>query len=160
MKKTSALLLVGIIAWMGTTLPAWAGKPRQIAITLNDSLRIQPDRIDAKVGETVEFVVHNAGKLPHEFVIGDAKAVDEHAKEMRGMGGMSMDDMSKNDMQMDNKSSSGSGQGSEEELGRVDVKPGQTARLLYKFKKPGNLAYACLYPGHREAGMKGTAKVK
>jgi uncharacterized cupredoxin-like copper-binding protein len=157
MKKTSALLSVALIACMSAALPASAGEPRQIAITLSDSLRIQPDRIEARAGETVEFVVHNTGKLRHEFVIGEPKEVDEHAREMQRMGGMAME--GKSDMKK-GKSSSAPGQGSEEELGRVDVKPGQTARLVYKFKKPGTLAYACLYPGHREAGMRGTASVK
>ncbi len=160
MKKTCALLLAGLIAWMGATLPAWAAKPRQIAITLNDTLRIQPDHIEARAAETVEFVVHNAGKLRHEFVIGAPSEVDEHAREMQEMGGMNMDDMSMSGMHMGNARGAGAAHRDEEALGRVDVKPGQTAHLVYKFTRPGSLAYACLYPGHREAGMKGTAEVK
>jgi uncharacterized cupredoxin-like copper-binding protein len=160
MKKAHALLLAGIMAWMGAALPAWAGKPRQIAITLEDTLRIRPDHIAAKAGETVDFVVHNAGKLRHEFVIGDATEVEEHARKMRETGGMSMDDMAMGETQVNDMSASGAMRGNEKKLEQVDVMPGKTVHLLYRFKKPGELAYACLYPGHREGGMKGIVTVK
>ncbi len=145
MKKTRAVLWMLILA--GAALPhgAQAEEARQIAITLNDTLRIQPERIQAKAGETVDFVVHNAGKLRHEFVIGEPREVDEHAKAMQSMGGMSME---------------GKEQKKEPGLGRVDVAPGKTEHLRYRFARAGTLAYACLYPGHREAGMKGVAVVR
>ncbi len=148
MTKTIAILLAGITVWMGAALPASAGEAKQMQITLDDMFRVHPDRITAKAGESIDFVVHNTGKLPHEFVIGEAKELDEHAMEMRNMSGMSMD----------SKPASKSKQ--EEGVAVVDVKPGKTGHLLYHFKKPGTLSLACLYPGHREAGMKGTIDVK
>lgn len=150
MKKISVMLLAGIMAWMGATLPALAGEPRKVTITLDDKLRIYPDSITAKSGETVDFVVRNAGKLRHEFVIGEARELDEHAEEMQNMGVMSMNDMPASNSMPEK------GKGVE----RVDVEPGKTARLRYHFKKPGVLSFACLYPGHREAGMKGVINVK
>lgn len=150
MTKTFVMLLTGTIVWIGAALPAVASEPRQLAITLDDMLRIHPDRISAKSGETVDFVVNNAGKLQHEFVIGEAKEVDEHAKEMQSMGGMSMNNMPANKAM----------QKKEKGVELVDVAPGKTAHLIYHFKTPGTLSFACLYPGHREAGMKGVIKVQ
>ena len=150
MKKTFAILLAVLLAGMGATLSAWAGEPRKIAITLDDMLRIHPDHITAKAGETVDFVVHNQRQVPHEFVIGNAKELDEHALEMQNMSGMDMASMPAS------KSKSKQEKGVE----LVDVEPGKTGHLIYHFKKAGTLSFACLYPGHREAGMKGTITVK
>lgn len=151
MTKTIAIFLTGIMAWMGATLPASASEAKQMQITLDDMFRVHPDRITAKAGETIDFVVHNTGKLPHEFVIGEAKELDEHAMEMRNMSGMSMDSKPAKKTKQEEQ---------EEGVAVVDVKPGKTGHLLYHFKKPGTLSFSCLYPGHREAGMKGTIDVK
>ncbi len=150
MKKTYAVLLTGIVLCIGVTLSASASEPRQIKLTLDDMFRINPDKIMAKSGESVDFLVYNTGKLPHEFVIGDAKELDEHAKEMQDMNGMSMKNPSANNTNLEN----------EEGVAALDVKPGQSGHLLYHFKKPGVLSFACLYPGHREAGMKGVITIK
>lgn len=155
MKKTFAILLAGIIVWIGVTLPASASDSRQVKITLDDMLRIHPDRISAKSGETVDFVVHNAGKLKHEYVIGEAKELDEHEKEMQNMKGMPMEGMPMNNMSANNSTRE-----KDKGVELVDVAPGKTAHLIYHFKKPGTLSFACLYPGHREAGMKGVIKVE
>jgi uncharacterized cupredoxin-like copper-binding protein len=150
MKKTFITLLVGTIAWIGATPPASASDSGQIQITMDDTFRVNPNRIMAKAGETVDFVVHNEGRLRHEFVIGDERELDEHAMEMRNMNGMSMPNMSSASSMRKN------GEGVES----VDVGPGETAHLVYHFTYPGELAFACLYPGHREAGMKGVINVK
>ena len=52
---------------------------RTIAISMSDGMRFTPDRIEVRQGETVKFVVRNAGKAMHEFVIGTKKENDEHA---------------------------------------------------------------------------------
>jgi uncharacterized cupredoxin-like copper-binding protein len=44
---------------------------RTIRVEMDDALRYRPDRIAVKQGETIRFVVHNAGRLPHEMVIGN-----------------------------------------------------------------------------------------
>ena len=38
--------------------------------------------------------------------------------------------------------------------------PGQTATVLWRFSKPGTYEFACLLPGHYEAGMHGTVVVE
>ncbi len=40
------------------------------------------------------------------------------------------------------------------------VAPGQTSEIIWKFTKPGQFEFACLIPGHRDAGMIGTVDVK
>jgi uncharacterized cupredoxin-like copper-binding protein len=42
----------------------------------------------------------------------------------------------------------------------VTVEPRQTGDLVWRFSHAGILDFACLQPGHFEAGMKGTITVK
>ena len=41
-----------------------------------------------------------------------------------------------------------------------DVLPMKNGEMLWKFTKTGTFEYACLIPGHYEAGMHGTITVK
>jgi uncharacterized cupredoxin-like copper-binding protein len=47
----------------------------------------------------------------------------------------------------------------EEPNGR-HVEPRRTAEILWRFTKAGTFEFACLIPGHYEAGMKGAIVVK
>jgi uncharacterized cupredoxin-like copper-binding protein len=40
------------------------------------------------------------------------------------------------------------------------VAPGANGRMVWQFTKPGEFHYACLVPGHFEAGMIGTIVVR
>jgi uncharacterized cupredoxin-like copper-binding protein len=40
------------------------------------------------------------------------------------------------------------------------VKSNATAEILWRFTKKGTFEFACLIPGHYEAGMRGTVVVK
>ena len=85
-------------------------------------------------GETVKFVFHNAGKLPHEAVMGDMAAQDAHEKEMAQPGGMG-----------------GMGHGSDHGAGAtssVDVPAGKTASFTKTFDTTGELTIGCHSPGH------------
>lgn len=42
---------------------------------------------------------------------------------------------------------------------RVTVDPGKSADMIWQFTKAGTFEFACLQPGHWEAGMKGKLKV-
>lgn len=79
----------------------------------------------------------NDGKLAHEFVLGTRQEIDEHARMMRKMPDMDHHDP-----------------------GAVRLAPGQSADLLWQFDRAGEFAYACLIPGHREAGMRGKVVVQ
>jgi len=43
---------------------------RTIEIDMQDSMRFIPDKVTVHAGETVKFVIHNSGNIPHEMVIG------------------------------------------------------------------------------------------
>ena len=51
---------------------------RTIEIVMDDSMRFTPEKISVKLGETVRFVVKNAGKIPHEMALGTPDELVEH----------------------------------------------------------------------------------
>ena len=96
-----------------------------------------PDRIEVKKGEQIKFVLRNVGLLDHEFLVDFVANNARHKKEMEA----------RPDMQ-------------HEEPNGARLKPGATGELLWRFTKAGTFEFACLIPGHYEAGMKGTLVVK
>ncbi|NQZ91542.1 MAG: cupredoxin family protein [Moritella sp.] len=109
---------------------------RTIDITMNDNMRFTPSQIHVNAGETVRFFVKNAGKVSHELVIGSAEALGEHAQMMRDMPEMQ-----------------------HAESNMLSLGSGQRGGLIWQFTQAGYVDFACLLPGHREAGMKGTIMV-
>jgi uncharacterized cupredoxin-like copper-binding protein len=105
---------------------------RTIAITMSDDMRFTPDRIELRQGETVKFVVRNAGKVMHEIVIGTKAELDEHAALMVKFPGMEHD-----------------------EPYMAHVAPARKGELVWNFNRPGTFDYACLIAGHYQAGMVG-----
>jgi len=43
---------------------------------------------------------------------------------------------------------------------RLSVDPGKTGTLVWQFTRAGTFDFACLQPGHFEAGMRGKIAVK
>lgn len=113
------------------------GGPLEVAVTLTDTLRIEPAAIEVSAGETVRFVVTNLGALDHEFYLGDAAAQDEHAVEMGSMGGMTHD-----------------------EPAGIGLEPGETKALTFTFMEPGAFLAGCHVNGHYLAGMKAAITVR
>lgn len=109
---------------------------RTIEIVGSDNMRYTPSRITVKRGETVRLVVKNGGKLTHELVLGSAAELKEHAALMRKFPNMEHD-----------------------EPNQARVKPGESAEIVWQFTRAGVVPFACLEPGHMEAGMTGTIKV-
>ena len=89
-----------------------------------------------KAGETVRFFIVNKGKVPHEMVIGTTAEITEHAEMMKKMPGMV-----------------------HKEANQITLAPGQRGGIVWQFAKAGTVTYACLVPGHKEAGMVGEAHV-
>lgn len=104
---------------------------------MHDTMRFTPDKISVKAGDTVRFVVRNTGKAEHEMVIGTSSELREHAHLMRNMP------MARH-----------------AEANQVSLAPGQQGVLIWKFDRPGTVGFACLLPGHYEAGMVGKVTVK
>lgn len=97
---------------------------------MEDSMRFTPGNIVVKRGETIRFKVSNHGKLLHEMVIGTMKELEAHAELMKKFPGMEHD-----------------------EPYMAHVSPGKDGAIVWQFTKAGEYHYACLIPGHMEAGM-------
>ena len=110
---------------------------RAIKLVMSDDMKFTPSNIDVKRGETIKFVVKNAGKSRHEMIIGSMAELKEHAEMMRKMPGME-----------------------HAEPNQVTLDPGKTGALVWQFTKAGTVDFACLQPGHFEAGMMGKVTVK
>ncbi|OWW22636.1 cupredoxin domain-containing protein [Noviherbaspirillum denitrificans] len=109
---------------------------RVVSVDMNDLMRFGPSDIAVKQGETIRFVVSNKGKLVHEMVLGTMDELKAHGASMQMTPDAAHDDPS---------------------AARVD--PGQKKALVWQFTKVGDVFYACLIPGHFEAGMVGKIKV-
>ena len=109
---------------------------RTINIDMTDNMRFSSADIAVKQGETIRFMVKNAGQLKHEFVLGSETELKEHAKLMK-----KFPEMEHNDPNM------------------VTVAAGKTGEVIWQFSKAGTVNFACLQPGHYDAGMKGTVSV-
>ncbi len=123
--------------------PSPAGQPgdpakvtRTIELTMDDTMRFTPDEINVKAGETVRLFIKNVGKIPHEMVIGSIDELKAHAAEMQKMPDMK-----------------------HAEPNMITLGPGQRGGLVWKFTQAGMVDFACLIPGHMEAGMVGKLKV-
>ena len=63
------------------------------------------------------------------------------------------------DMKGMDHSAMGMGAMTHDDPNTVLVEPGQTAELVWTFKSPMTLEFACNVPGHYESGMVGTLTV-
>jgi uncharacterized cupredoxin-like copper-binding protein len=109
---------------------------RTIMLTMSDNMRFTPDKIEVKRGETVRISLRNEGKILHEMVIGTQKELDEHAALM-----LKFPNMEHSESYM------------------VHVPAGKTGDIIWTFNRPGDFDFACLIPGHYQAGMVGKIKV-
>jgi len=110
---------------------------RTVQIEMADSMRFTPADISVRRGETIRFVVRNGGKLLHEMVLGTPQALKEHAELMKKFPEMEHADAN-----------------------MAHVKPGAKGEIVWQFTQPGVFQFACLQPGHFEAGMVGNLTVK
>lgn len=109
---------------------------RTVTLTMADTMRFTPDKIEVKQGDTVKLVMKNTGNVMHELVIGTKKDLDEHAALMMKFPNMEHD-----------------------EPYMAHVAPGKTGEIVWTFNKAGDFDFACLIAGHYQAGMVGTIKV-
>lgn len=109
---------------------------RTVTVDMVDAMRFAPAKLSVKQGETIRFIVKNSGKVKHEFVLGTEAEHRRHYAQM-----MKFPEMEHADPNM------------------VTVAPGQIGEVVWKFTKAGQVDFACLHPGHYDAGMKGAIKV-
>ena len=110
---------------------------RTIRVEMSDAMRYSPAEIRVQTGDAVRFVPVNKGRVLHEMVLGTLEALKKHAALMKKFPGMEHD-----------------------EPHMAHVAPGKSGEIGWRFTRPGTYYFACLIPGHFEAGMIGKVMVK
>lgn len=110
---------------------------RTIEIVARDDMTFEPEMVQVEPGETVRFVVRNAGELQHSFTLGSRKYHRRHDREMQSMPA---------DEITHHMADSSNG---------LVVQPGETASLTWRFDHEVPIRFACHIPGHYPAGMWG-----
>lgn len=122
-------------------VPGDPKKPaRTIEILMKDeygAMLYEPSRIEVKRGEQIRFVLKNVGNETHEFILASKADNLKHAELMKKFPEMEHDDPN-----------------------GKSLKPTGASEILWRFNKRGTFEFACLIPGHREAGMIGSVVVK
>lgn len=138
------------------------GTTRTVAIKMIDNA-YEPESVQVRAGETVRFVLTNAGQLLHEFNIGTATMHAEHQKEMAMMvehGMLTPTGVNKQMMNMDHSQMAGGHSMKHDDPNSVLVAPGEKKELVWKFTKATTLEFACNIPGHYESGMVGKVEFR
>jgi uncharacterized cupredoxin-like copper-binding protein len=116
------------------------GNPKQPSRTIEvemSEMAYTPSRIEVKRGEQIRFVIRNAGKEDHEFLLATTEENLKHAEDMKKHPHMEHDDPN-----------------------GVRLAPKKSAEIVWKFTKAGTFEYSCLIPDHRDYGMIGRVTVK
>ena len=117
--------------------PGLAAKvTRTIQVDMQDDMRFHAADLSVKQGETIRFVITNSGKLKHEMVLGTDKDLKAHYELMKKFPEMEHADAN-----------------------MITLAPGQRGNIIWQFTKAGKVDFACLQPGHYDAGMKGMVMV-
>ena len=113
-----------------------ANVTRTVVVDMKDDMRFHSSIFSVKQGETIRFVAKNSGKVKHEMVLGTAKELKDHYEVMKKNPEMEHDDPN-----------------------MVTVAPGKSGEIIWHFTSAGKVDFACLQPGHFDAGMKGIVNV-
>ncbi len=109
---------------------------RTIQITMKENddgkMAFFPGKMEFKEGETVILSFSNTGKVEHEFVMDTDSNVQTHRELMKKNPDMVHADGN-----------------------TIRLEPGKKGQIIWKFAKAGEYKFACMIPGHYEAGMNG-----
>lgn len=109
---------------------------RVIKVTMTETedgaMVFSPRQFKIKKGETIHFAIANKGETDHEFVLDDHKGMEEHKVLMEKFPEMEHADPNS-----------------------IRLEPGAKGEIIWKFSTSGEFKFACLIPGHIEAGMHG-----
>lgn len=109
---------------------------RTVRLEMGDNMRFSPASLSVRRGETLRLIVVNKGRLMHELVLGRRQDLQNHAEQMRRHPDME-----------------------HEAPYMAHVRPGEQGEIVWQFDQPGEFQFACLVPGHFEAGMVGRMRV-
>jgi uncharacterized cupredoxin-like copper-binding protein len=122
-------------------VPGDPGKPaRTVFVTMLEDgkkMSFKPAVVTVRKGEQIRFVLGNDGVEDHEFVLATKAENRKHGELMKKFPEMEHDDPN-----------------------AKRLAPYSNGEILWKFTKTGQFEYACLIPGHYEAGMVGRVIVK
>jgi uncharacterized cupredoxin-like copper-binding protein len=128
----------------GTFSAGQPGDPKKPARTIKVAMQedgktmlFAPAQIVVRKGEQIRFVLDNDGTENHEFVLATVAENRKHAALMKRFPNMEHDDPN-----------------------AIRVAPINRGEILWRFTKAGEFEFACLIPGHYEAGMHGKVIVK
>lgn len=107
---------------------------RTVEIRMTDDMKLSPNHLEVREGETLRLRAINKGKVMHEIVLGTGADLRAHAEMMKKHPGMEHD-----------------------EPYMAHVAPGKTGEIVWTFNRPGEFDFARLIPGHYDAGMVGRA---
>jgi uncharacterized cupredoxin-like copper-binding protein len=96
----------------------------------------QPAVIKVRKGQTVKISLKNAGGTDHEFVLDQEDKIMEHKAIMEKFPEMEHADPNS-----------------------IRLAAGASGEIVWKFSNDGEFKFACLIPGHYEAGMHGDVSV-
>jgi uncharacterized cupredoxin-like copper-binding protein len=121
--------------------PGDPSKPaRTVFVTMLEDgkkMLFKPAHITVRKGEQIRFVLGNDGAEDHEFVLATKAENRKHGELMKKFPDMEHDDPN-----------------------AKRVAPFTNGEIVWRFTKAGQFEYACLIPGHYEAGMSGKVIVK
>ena len=101
------------------------------------SMVFEPAVLNMKKGETVRFKIINKGEGDHEFVIDEVAANQKHKMAMEKYPDMEHADPN-----------------------AIRLESGKSGEIVWTFANTGKFEFACLIPGHYEAGMHGELTVE
>ena len=111
-----------------------------ITVTINETadgkMLFNPAQINVRKGQTVRLSIKNKGQMDHEFVMNTEPEIMEHKAAMAKFPDMEHD-----------------------EPNNIKVLAGKSQDIVWKFSNDGAFTFACLIPGHFEAGMHGSLTV-
>ena len=130
---------------------------RTIKVVMHDNY-YEPENISVKEGETVRFLIRNAGEFVHEFNIATGPMHVAHQPEMMMVehGALEPDGINHTRMKMD----MGGGKTMEHNApNSVLLEPKESKKIIWKFDTDAKLEFACNVPGHYESGMVGKISI-
>jgi uncharacterized cupredoxin-like copper-binding protein len=126
---------------MDVGMPAkMTGSMTKVTVSLTETddgeMLFEPRDLTFKAGETVAFTITNDGEAEHEFVMDTLDNNAKHKELMAKFPEMEHDDPN-----------------------AIRLQPGEKGTILWTFANAGTFEFACLIPGHYEAGMHGALTV-
>lgn len=131
-----------------------ADAARMIEIVMRDNY-YEPETLTLKPGETVRFVIKNAGEFVHEFSIATADMHVAHQPKMMMMMEHGVLEPERVNWEAAKKMQASMGHGSHDEPNSVLLEPGERGEIVWTFPDRVDLQFACNVPGHYDSGMQG-----